>query len=778
MTRIVAALGPTNTGKTHHALETLLAHETGMIGLPLRLLARECYDRLSARVGEGAVALVTGEEKRVPPRPRYWVCTVEAMPVSRDVEVVAIDEIQLASHPERGHVFTDRLLHARGTRETLLLGSHAMTHAVRELLPHAEHVTRPRLSSLSFAGSHTLARLPKRSALVSFSQDHVYELAERVREKHGGAAVVLGALSPRTRNAQVALYQSGQVDHLVATDAIGMGLNLDVEHVAFARLGKFDGREARALDTGEIAQIAGRAGRHTRDGTFGTLAPLTLAEPLARRIEAHAVEPVERLYYRVRELDLSSVAALRASLREAPRKARLRLVPTPTDELALAALAARPEVAALARGEERVALLWQVAQVPDYEKLLFEKHVGLLAEVYRRLASPPHRLPASWVSRELEPLAEPAFDVETLLARLAAVRTWTYITTRPGWVEDGETLAEAARVLEDRTSDALHERLVERFVERKKRTSVPRPGPRALDPSSSGAAPGSAGRAEGSRGRRGAASGSGRTVRGLERLAELELDLSPEPGGAPALEVETLAERLADAPIDALSLDVEGALRFEGKVVGRLEAGRSLLEPAAKVTLELEPGPRLRVARRLSALARDGLAAVLEPLRVLSASARSAPARGLAYQLERGLGTVLVAEAREQLGLLSHDERRALLASGVVVGRVAMYHLALYEPSALALRGLLVALAEGRPPRARPDLRFVRPRERGQAEQASVAEGYVPAGRLEVAAPVLERALASARAPSPRAVARELDVSVRDALVVLSALEAAGHALA
>jgi len=310
---VTAVLGPTNTGKTHRAIETLLRHESGMIGLPLRLLAREVYDRVTARVGEAAVALLTGEEKRIPPRPRYWICTVEAMPPDLSVDFVAIDEIQLGGHRERGHVFTDRLLHARGRRETLLLGAATMRPLVERLVPQASIERQARLSTLTSVGGLAFGALPPRSALVAFSAARVYELADRLRGRRGGAAVVLGALSPRARNAQVALYQSGEVDYLVATDAIGMGLNLDVSCVAFADLRKFDGRQARTLNDAELAQIAGRAGRYQTDGSFATLAPLpALAPATVRAIEQHRFPAQERVYWRPHEVDVSSIAALLA----------------------------------------------------------------------------------------------------------------------------------------------------------------------------------------------------------------------------------------------------------------------------------------------------------------------------------------------------------------------------------------------------------------------------------------------------------------------------------
>jgi ATP-dependent RNA helicase SUPV3L1/SUV3 len=464
---ITALLGPTNTGKTHRAVERMLEHATGMIGLPLRLLAREIYDRISARIGEGRVALVTGEEQRIPPRPAYWVATVEAMPVDRNVEFVAIDEVQLAAHEQRGHVFTSRILRARGTKETWLMGAGTMRPILRELVPTARQVEHPRLSRLTYAGSTPLARVPPRSAVVAFSMPHVYEMAERLRARKGGAAVVLGALSPRTRNAQVAMFQAGEVDWLVATDAIGMGLNLDVEHVAFAALRKFDGRDVRDVDEAELAQIAGRAGRWVQDGTFGAITPLALPDGVAHAIESHHFAPVRRVRWRSDDLSFDSLAALRDSLHApSPRKV-LAPVREAEDSAALDQLGLRAEVVRAARGEDAVRLLWDVCTVPDFRKLLLEVHVDFLERLFLELAR-RGRLSDDWIAAPLRELESTDGDIDTLVARIASVRTWTYVANRSTWLDSPREWQEKTRALEDRLSDALHERLVMRFVDSKK----------------------------------------------------------------------------------------------------------------------------------------------------------------------------------------------------------------------------------------------------------------------------------------------------------------------
>src|SRR5499433_1391884 len=362
---VTAVLGPTNTGKTHLAIERMLGHSTGIIGLPLRLLAREVYNKCVERVGADAVALITGEEKIKPANPRFWVATVEAMPRELDVAFLAIDEVQLGSDLERGHVFTDRMLNRRGREETLVLGAATVRPMVERLLPGAHVLTRPRLSQLTFAGEKKITRLQRRSAIVAFSADEVYSIAELIRRQRGGAAVVMGALSPRTRNAQVALYQSGDVEYLVATDAIGMGLNLDVDHVAFASDRKFDGYQFRKLNPAELAQIAGRAGRATRDGTFGTTGRCDPFDPeLVRALESHSFEPLRMLQWRNTDLDFASIGALQASLAAVPAEQGLTRAPIGEHILVLEHAARDDDVRKMTRTPRDVERLWDVCQVP------------------------------------------------------------------------------------------------------------------------------------------------------------------------------------------------------------------------------------------------------------------------------------------------------------------------------------------------------------------------------------------------------------------------------
>lgn len=748
MPTITALLGPTNTGKTHRALERMLEHASGAIGVPLRLLAREVYDRLTTRVGESQVALVTGEEKRVPPRPRYWVCTVEAMPDDLHVDFVAIDEVQLAAHDQRGHVFTDKLLRARGAKETWFLGADTMRPMVQHLVPEAEIARLPRLSKLTHAGVTSLAATPKRSAVVAFSAEKVFELAERLRAKKGGAAVVLGVLSPRARNAQVAMFQAGEVDHLVATDAIGMGLNLDVLHVAFAALRKFDGREARELDPAEIGQIAGRAGRHTRDGTFGSIAPLEIARDVVRMVEGHRFSPVSRVRWRSAALDFSSPEALVASLRVRPRDERLRLDEEGEDLAALIALARLPEIASRAHDEARLRLLWDVCRVPDYRKLLFESHVALLASLYAQLVD-DGAVHEDAIAARIHELAIAEGDIDTLTARLASVRTWSYVANQARWLRDATHWQEQTRDVEDRLSDALHAKLVERFVQRSVKRAVGAnvialPRAPKVDPRHPFAA-----------------------------LAALRAEIAGEP--PPELDArEVFVESIVDAPHEAFSLDDAVRIRFEGRPLGQLVRGATLLAPDVRPWSldELGAGARARIVRRLVAFARDMVEELLAPLRTLPADL-SSHARGLVYQLEQGLGTVRTRDARAQIDALDARERAAFEAAGVRFGARSTFVRSLLRNEAIARRALLAQLFFDDAPRApRPSAVSMPIGPRTDA-RACVAIGFLPYGRRAVRCDVVENVHAALRSEEPPArerLASWLGVPQREVERVLEAI--------
>jgi ATP-dependent RNA helicase SUPV3L1/SUV3 len=748
-TESVALLGPTNTGKTHQAVERMLEHESGMIGLPLRLLAREIYDRVSARVGEDRVALVTGEEKRVPRRADYWICTTEAMPVTHEVDFVAIDEIQLAAHDERGHVFSERLLHARGRRESWFMGAQTMRPLLERLVPAARHKEYPRLSRLSFAGSSKLQRLPARSALVAFSVPELYELAHRLRVLRGGAAVVLGALSPRARNAQVALFQAGEVDYLVATDAIGMGLNLDVGHVAFASLRKFDGRSARNLDDAELAQIAGRAGRYLRDGTFGTLSPCELPLQNARRIELHRFDSVRRLRYRNATLDFSSPKALLATLESPPPASYFAAVPDAVDLSVLRALLGDPGILREVSTGEGLELLWATCQIPDFRHILFEVHLELVRELFAALRKGP--LSNDFLAARTQEFVREEGGVDTLVARISRLRTWAFVVNHADWCEDPGLWTSRLSDLEDQLSDALHRGLVSTFVERRTKT---RSAARRSDRKSTLV------EAEPS----------------LDRhhpFAALKKLRAHTPDTPRAATPQAALAALVDAPHSAFELDSLGRVHAQGSVLGKLVRGANLLEPNVQLAAlaEVGAGLQLRLERRLLAFARDCVGRLLEALHDLRRSEQPA-LRAIAYQLERGLGSASSRDLRDSLEQLDDAGRARLLAAGVQLGSVSVFLPKLLQRGALERRATLLVAFE-------PELRLPalgRSQYEVRAVPASTWRclGYVAAGPRACRVDLAERALHALRAGASEMDAlRGLAVPRRDVPPVARALEQA-----
>ncbi len=689
--RLAAVLGPTNTGKTHLAVERMLGHASGIIGLPLRLLAREIYDRVVRLKGPRAVALITGEEKIVPPHAQYFVCTVEAMPLDRTVEFLAVDEIQLSADTERGHVFTHRLLHARGRQETMLLGSGTMGPLIRRLLPNAEHIGRERFSNLSWAGSKKLTRLPRRSAVVAFSADAVYAIAELIRRQRGGAAVVMGSLSPRTRNAQVALYQSGEVDFLVATDAIGMGLNMDVDHVAFAGLRKFDGKRTRWLHATEIGQIAGRAGRFRTDGTFGVTGDCPDMDPdLIEAVENHRFEPVTQAEWRNPALDFSSLANLVRSLSAPPPDPGLKLSAEALDETTLRKLIADEDIVRVAKNRAHLHRLWEVCQIPDFRKTTLDEHLRLVRGVFDLLTGPEGRLTDDWIAPQFKSLDRTDGEIDALATRLAGVRTLAYASNRPGWLRNAVEWQAKTRALEDRLSDTLHEKLMARFIDR--RTSVLM---RALNVSQEVLA--------------GVAADGAVTVEGhyVGRLKGLRFDPAQ---GSSALEDRTLrlaaqkavgpevARRLgrlagaADADFGVLP---DGVVTWENQAAAKISGGRPF-SPRLRLFGDLGPEPtRERAVRRMEAWLAGEASRRLAPMKRLEEAVASGSlkglARGVAHQLIEAGGLIDRRAVDDQVRAMSQGERRALRALGVRIGAFSLWMPGLLKPFA---RTLACAFAE------------------------------------------------------------------------------------
>ncbi|HEY8289849.1 MAG TPA: helicase-related protein, partial [Acetobacteraceae bacterium] len=689
--RVKAILGPTNTGKTHLAMERMLAHASGVIGFPLRLLARENYDRMVARKGARNVALITGEEKIVPPGARWFSCTVEAMPLDQPAEFVAVDEIQLCADPDRGHVFTDRLLHARGLVETMFLGAETIRPLLQHLVPNAWVETRPRLSNLTYAGPARLVRLPPRTAVVAFSAAEVYAIAELIRRRKGGCAVVMGRLSPRTRNAQVALYQDGEVDFLVATDAIGMGLNMDVDHVAFAGLGKFDGHRPRRLSASELAQIAGRAGRGMKDGTFGTTTQCPpLPDEAVAAVEAHVFEPLDVLCWRNSELDFTSPESLLDSLTAAPARPGLVKGNDASDLQTLTALMREAEIRRLAHGRRMVRLLWESCQIPDFRKLADDTHTNLCNRVFTYVARQA-RLPTDWLASQIQTLDRADGDIDTLMQRLSGIRVWSYIAARADWVADAPHWQARAREVEDKLSDALHESLTSRFVDRRAAHLMRRLEAREGQDLLSAVT------------RRGEVVVEGHPVGRIEGFGFL-----PDPAAvgeekklvlraARRALREEMPRRVAVAEAaddDAFGLDAAHALIWDGVPVARLCRGPGPLRPCVRVLDSefLDGAQRERLRERLQRYIDGQIRADLAPLfAAATAAADTGGLRGPLHRLQEALGVIPgLDEAAVPPAL------RALLRGlGVRAGRFALFMPALLKPRPAAMRARLWALHHG-----------------------------------------------------------------------------------
>ncbi|MBR1204932.1 MULTISPECIES: helicase-related protein [unclassified Bradyrhizobium] len=686
---VTAVLGPTNTGKTHLAIERMLAHSSGLIGLPLRLLAREVYNKIAARAGVDNVALITGEEKIKPKAPRFWVSTVEAMPRDLDVSFLAVDEIQIAADLERGHVFTDRMLNRRGRDETLLLGAATMRPIIERLLPGASIVTRPRLSQLEFAGDRKITRQPRRTAIVAFSADEVYAIAELIRRQHGGAAVVLGSLSPRTRNAQVEMFQNGDVDYLVATDAVGMGLNLDVDHVAFASDRKYDGYQFRRLTPAEFAQIAGRAGRATRNGTFGTTGRCAPFEPeLVNALQNHTFDSVKMLQWRNARLDFASLGALQVSLALTPNHEALTRAPVAEDLRVLEHVARDAEVREFAHGPAAVERLWEACQVPDYRKLAPAAHAELVTTLYGFLMQ-KGRIPDAWFAAQVDQANRTDGDIDTLSGRIAQIRTWTFVANRPDWLYDPDHWQGITRELENKLSDALHERLTERFVDRRTsvlmrrlrensvlNTEIGKTGEVIVEGHAIGRLDGFTFAPD--------AAEAGSDAKALQAAAQQVL----------AREIDTRAEKLGAAPDEQFVLTSDGTIRWTGDAVAKLVAADDALHPRLRIISDerLTGASREAVQTRLDLWLKTHIEKLLGPLFELSkAEDIQGIARGIAFQLVEALGVLERSKIAAEMKDLDQPSRAALRKYGVRFGAYHIYFPQLLKPAARSLASLLWA---------------------------------------------------------------------------------------
>jgi len=737
--RITAVLGPTNTGKTHYAIERMLSYRTGVIGLPLRLLAREVYDRIVAVRGPGVVALVTGEERIVPPRAAYWVCTVEAMPDGMGCDFLAVDEIQLCGDPERGHVFTDRLLNARGLHETLFLGAETMRSAIAAMVPDAQFMRRERMSQLTYSGSKKISRMPARSAIVGFSVENVYAIAELLRRTKGGAAVVMGALSPRTRNAQVEMYQNGDVDYLVATDAIGMGLNLDISHVAFSSLTKFDGRRMRHLMPDELAQIAGRAGRHIENGTFGVTGEAPpLDDQVAQAICDHKFQPVKKLQWRNSRLQYGSVKRLIATLEDRTDDPWLTRVRESDDLAALKALGADAEVAARATDGPSVKLLWDVCRIPDFRGISKGEHAGLLTHIYTDLHQLGH-VSSNWFGLHVRRIDRTDGDIDTLSKRLAYIRTWTYVAQRNGWLVDESHWREETRAVEDRLSDALHGALTQRFVDR--RTSILL---RRLKQKESLVADVND---------KGEVTVEGEFVGRLEGF-RFRMDKAGSPDEAKTLrqasvqalvpQFHLLADRFYNAPDPEIDFTEQGGLMWGDQAVGKLTAGSDPFKPSIEVFVDEEAGADVaaKVQRRLQHFIDRKIAAGFEPILALkNDDALTGAAKGFAFRMAEGFGILPRGDVADEVKALDQDARGALRKHGVRFGQFTIFMPLLLKPAPTRLRLVLWSLSKGLSefPESPPPGLVTVPAAKDAVAGYYAMAGYRAAGERAIRIDMLER---------------------------------------
>ncbi len=737
--RVTAVLGPTNTGKTHYAIERMLGHRTGVIGLPLRLLAREVYDRIVKARGPGVVALVTGEERIVPPRTAYWVCTVEAMPEGLGCDFLAVDEIQLCADPERGHVFTDRLLHSRGLHETLFMGADTMRQAIVAMIPQVTIMRRDRFSELAYAGSKKLSRMPARAAIVGFSVENCYAIAELIRRQKGGAAVVMGALSPRTRNAQVEMYQNGDVDYLVATDAIGMGLNLDIKHVAFSATTKFDGHRMRELRPDELAQIAGRAGRHLAAGTFGVTGEAQdLDEGVVNQIVNHQFQPVKKLQWRNSDLQFGSIKRLLQTLEARTDNDWLTRVRESDDLAALRALGADEIVAARASDGPSVRLLWDVCRVPDFRGISKGEHASLLMRIFTDLHQIGH-IDENWFALQVARIDRDDGDIDTLSKRLAYIRTWTYVAQRKSWLRDENHWRDQTRAVEDRLSDALHGALAQRFVDR--RTSVLL---RRLKQKESLLADVND---------KGEVTVEGEFIGRLEGF-RFRMDKAGSPDEAKTLRQASAqalvphfhlrADRFYNAPDTEMDFTEQGGLMWGSAAVGKLAPGDDPLKPRVVAFVDDEAGPDVaaKVQRRLQHFIDRKVATAFEPLMALkNDESLTGVAKGFAYRIAEHFGIIPRGEVADEVKALDQEARGALRKHGIRFGQFTIFLPLLLKPAATRLRLVLWALSKGLQefPESPPPGLVTVPAAKDAAPGYYAMAGYRAAGARAIRIDMLER---------------------------------------
>ena len=686
--KITAVLGPTNTGKTHLAIETMLSFESGMIGFPLRLLAREVYDKVVLKVGIDKVALITGEEKIIPTNSKYFLCTVESMPIDKELDFVGVDEIQMCADHERGHIFTDRLLNMRGKKLTMLMGSYTIRNIISKLDDDIEFINRDRLSKLSYSGHKKISRIDRKTAIIAFSAEEVYAIAELIRRQKGGAAIVMGSLSPKTRNAQVELYQSGDVDFLVATDAIGMGINMDLNQVYFSNLKKFDGKKLRRLSLSEIGQIAGRAGRYLNNGSFGITGQCKeINAEEVELLEKHKFENLQSLYWRNSKLNFENPSALIKSLDEKPLKSWLRKINECEDEKALKFFLRNKNLENLELDKKKLKILWECCQIPDFVKKTYGNHYEVIENVFKFLNSKKGKITDNFMRLQLMKLDKLEGNVDSLSNRIANVRTWSYVSNKNNWIENQNYWIEKTKFLEDKLSDRLHEELTKTFID--KRASVLARGLKQdmefntkilennevmIDDQFIG------------------------KINGLK----LELDLKK---GALETDIKSLkkAARQSVGPelqkriqtiVDTglVELNDDFKIYWNNSPIAKLITGRDYLNPNIELIVDdiLEQDQKQKLTNFLEKWIENKINNVLKSLIDLkNIKENNTSIKALAFQLYENNGVLKREQVSEYLKNLKQDDRKILRDLGVKFGRYHIFLYKLIKPEAVSLRTLL-----------------------------------------------------------------------------------------
>jgi ATP-dependent RNA helicase SUPV3L1/SUV3 len=686
--KITAVLGPTNTGKTHLAIETMLSFDTGMIGFPLRLLAREVYDKVIKKISIDKVALITGEEKIIPQNAKYFLCTVESMPIDKHLEFVGVDEIQMCADHERGHIFTDRLLNMRGEKLTMLMGSNTIKNIISKLDADVEFINRDRLSKLTYTGHKKISRINRKTAIIAFSAEEVYAIAELIRRQKGGAAIVMGSLSPKTRNAQVELYQSGDVDFLVATDAIGMGINMDLDHVFFSNLKKFDGKKLRKLNLSEIGQIAGRAGRYLNDGNFGITGDCKeITSEDVELLENHKFEEIRNLFWRNSNLNFNNPLSLIKSLEEKPHTEWLRKIHECEDEKALKYFLRDKSLINLEFNKKSLSLLWECCQIPDFVKKTYGNHYEVIGNVFSFLNSEKGQISDEFMRLQLIKLDKLEGNVDSLSNRIANVRTWSYVSNKNNWIENQDYWIEKTKHLEDRLSDRLHEELTKTFID--KRASVLARGLKQdmefkteilenndvmIDDQFIG------------------------KIKGLK----LELDFKK---GALETDIKSLkkAARQSIGPelekriqiiIDTglIELNDDFKIYWNNFPIAKLSVGNDYLNPNFELIIDdtIEQNPKQKLIDFISKWIQTKINTILKSLIDLkNLKEKNSSIKALAYQLYENNGVLKREQVSEYLKTLGQNERKILRDLGVKFGRYHVFLYQLIKPEAVSLRTLL-----------------------------------------------------------------------------------------